>query len=576
VVGPIGGDLADQFGDFGVFDPKCGEMRCNARQIVVGRPEEARPGRKIANLIRTRNVSDNRARRMVGGEGQSPDRPNRCIGFYEDRMISVAGQLAPPEDFSLGLDISRKDAEDQPVAAWPMIQRSQKPRPFHRAPPADAVLQDEAAGMVGDMGPPKFGKAEGRVPHQRTIGEDPKIARMVRQGAPAKGLTLVRRGQKPFEPQFRATDGKAVGVELPECRLRRVGDQGPQLRVVDKGIVDHRSPMTGRVTTPNRPVPRGQPEIASTLDPGHEGCLVSVRMVQPPMRPLRGIALKLASVMVFIVMAAMIKATAAHVPAGEAVFFRSSFAIPVIVAWLAWRRELASGLKARSPIAHVWRGVVGTMAMGLGFAGLGYLPLPEVTAIGYAAPLLTVIFAAMFLGEEVRIFRISAVALGLTGVLIVLAPRLSLDPETAGMAEAFGAMLVLVRKLVMTEATSAIVFYFSLTATALSLVTLPFGWVWPAPWEAALLVGAGFLGGLGQILLTSSYREADASLIAPFDYASMLFALAIGYFVFAEVPTWPMLGGAALIVTAGCLIIWRERKLGLERARQRKAMTPQG
>ena len=56
----------------------------------------------------------------------------------------------------------------------------------------------------------------------------------------------------------------------------------------------------------------------------------------------------------------------------------------------------------------------------------------------------------------------------------------------------------------------------------------------------------------------------------------MIFALGIGYFVFAEVPTLPMLGGAALIVTAGILIIWRERKLGLERARQRKAMTPQG
>lgn len=306
------------------------------------------------------------------------------------------------------------------------------------------------------------------------------------------------------------------------------------------------------------------------------------------MRPLRGIALKLASVMVFIVMASLIKSTAQHVPAGQAVFFRSFFAIPVIMAWLAWRKELSTGLKTVQPLGHVWRGIVGTMAMGLGFAGLGYLPLPEVTAIGYAAPLLTVVFAAMFLGEEVRAFRISAVILGMIGVLIVLAPRLSIDPDTAGIAEALGAMLVLggavfaalaqvfVRKLVMTEQTSAIVFWFSVTATVMSLITLPFGWVWPTATEAAILVGAGLLGGLGQILLTSSYREADASLVAPFDYASMIFALGIGYFVFAEVPTLPMLGGAALIVTAGILIIWRERKLGLERARQRKAMTPQG
>jgi drug/metabolite transporter (DMT)-like permease len=306
------------------------------------------------------------------------------------------------------------------------------------------------------------------------------------------------------------------------------------------------------------------------------------------MRPLRGIAFKLGSVLVFIVMSSMIKATADHVPAGQAVFFRSFFAIPVIVAWLAMRRELATGFRAVHPMGHVWRGFAGTCAMGLGFAGLGYLPLPEVTAIGYAAPLLTVIFAAMFLGEDVRLFRLSCVALGLVGVLIVLSPRLSVLDGGAGHAEAFGAMLVLggavfaalaqvfVRKLVMTEKTPAIVFYFSLTATLLSLATLPFGWVWPTPVEAGLLVGAGLLGGVGQILLTSSYREADASLVAPFDYASMLFALAIGWFVFAEMPTVTMLTGAVLIVTAGILIILRERRLGKNRAQSRKAMTPQG
>jgi drug/metabolite transporter (DMT)-like permease len=115
-----------------------------------------------------------------------------------------------------------------------------------------------------------------------------------------------------------------------------------------------------------------------------------------------------------------------------------------------------------------------------------------------------------------------------------------------------------------------------MTATVLSLATLPFGWVIPAPKEAILLVLCGILGGIGQIFLTSSYREADASVVAPFDYASMLFALAIGYWVFDEVPTLTMLLGAAIVVTAGVLIIWRERKLGLERAKQRKAMTPQG
>jgi drug/metabolite transporter (DMT)-like permease len=305
------------------------------------------------------------------------------------------------------------------------------------------------------------------------------------------------------------------------------------------------------------------------------------------MRPLRGILLKIVSVLVFITMAALIKATDGRVPAGEVVFFRSLFAVPIIVAWLARRHELGTGLRAREPMAHVWRGVVGTLSMGLGFAGLLFLPLPEVTAIGYAAPLLTVVFAAMFLGEVVRLFRVSAVVVGMIGVLIVLSPRLSVGADMSE-TEALGAMLVLgaavfaalaqvfVRKLVRTESTSAIVFWFSLTACALSLVTLPFGWVVPGRWDAALLILAGLLGGFGQVLLTSSYRHADASVIAPFEYVSIIFALAIGYWMFDEVPTVAMLGGASLVVAAGVLIIWREHKLGLERSRQRKAMTPQG
>ncbi len=307
------------------------------------------------------------------------------------------------------------------------------------------------------------------------------------------------------------------------------------------------------------------------------------------MQPLKGIALKLCSVITFITMASLIKASAEHVPAGQAVFFRSLFALPVIIAWLALRGDLSTGLRVASPMGHFWRGFVGTAAMGLGFAGLGLLPLPEVTALGYAAPLLTVIFAAMFLGEPVRLFRLAAVGLGLAGVLVVLGPRLSaFSGETVERAAALGAMLVLtgaicaalaqiyIRKLVQTEQTSAIVFYFSVTSALLSLLTLPFGWVVPTGPEALLLVMAGLLGGLGQIFLTSAYRFAPASVVAPFDYASMLFAIMIGVFFFNEIPDTRTLSGAALVIAAGVLIIWREHRLGIERGRARKNMTPQG
>lgn len=305
------------------------------------------------------------------------------------------------------------------------------------------------------------------------------------------------------------------------------------------------------------------------------------------MRPLRGIAMKLASVTFFMVMSSLIKAVSDHIPAGESVFFRSAFAMPVIVVWLLSRGEFPAGLRIKSPFGHLLRGLLGTSNMGLSFAALAFLPLPEVTAIGYAAPLLTVVFAALLLGEQVRRFRISAVGLGLVGVTIVLAPNLTGlghgDRDTAIGATFVlcGAVLsalaqVWVRRLVTTERVTAIVFYFSLSGSLLALVTLPWGWVVPTPAEAAMLVGCGLFGGIGQILLTSSYREADASLIAPFEYSSMILSLGIGYFIFAEVPTWATLGGAAIIVAAGLLIIWRESRLGLERARQRRAMTPLG
>ncbi len=298
---------------------------------------------------------------------------------------------------------------------------------------------------------------------------------------------------------------------------------------------------------------------------------------------------KLGAVVCFIVMATFVKIASDTIPAGEIVFFRSFCALPVILVWITWQGKLRTGLKTSNPMGHLWRGLVGTMGMSMGFAALGLLPLSEVKAIQYAQPVLVVIFAAMFLGEQVRVFRLTAVALGMTGVLVIMWPRLTafsdagVDPYLAlGALVAFGSAVmaglahVFVRKLTATEPTSAIVFYFGVTASTLSLITVPFGWVMPTPFELSMLVGAGLVGGVGQIFLTSSYRYADASVVAPFEYASILFAIGIGFFVFDEVPTLVMLVGIALIVAAGILIIWRERRLGLERAKGRKVMTPQG
>ncbi|WP_299296918.1 DMT family transporter [uncultured Tateyamaria sp.] len=305
-------------------------------------------------------------------------------------------------------------------------------------------------------------------------------------------------------------------------------------------------------------------------------------------RPGTAIGLKLLAVFLFMVMAAMIKAATQNVPAGQAVFFRSFFAMPIILAWIWQRGEMREALVPVNLTGHIWRGLFGTSAMALTFGGLALLPLPEVTAIGYATPIFTVILAAVMLGERVRIFRITAVGLGLVGVMIVLWPRLSIGTDALSTAAGLGAVMVLgasllravvqihIRTLVKTEHTAAIVFYFSLTATVLSLISIPFGWVAPSTVDAGLLIGAGLVGGVAQILVTASYRFGAASMLAPFDYASLIFAALIGYVIFAELPTTPTVIGASLVVLGGVLIIWRERQLGGGRNRARAVTDPKG
>jgi drug/metabolite transporter (DMT)-like permease len=223
----------------------------------------------------------------------------------------------------------------------------------------------------------------------------------------------------------------------------------------------------------------------------------------------------------------------------------------------------------------------------LNFSALAFLPLPEAMAIGYAAPLMIVVLAALILHERVRLFRWSAVAVGFTGIVIILWPRFTL--LSGGLAQdtaLFGAVLALssavcsafaaifIRSMTQTESTGTIVLYFALSSSAISLISLPFGWAVPNATDAALLVTMGLLGGVGQILMTSAYRNADAGTIASFEYLSMLWGVSFGYFLFGEIPTSSVIFGGAIVVAAGIFIIFRERRLGLERARQRSAMGP--
>lgn len=305
-------------------------------------------------------------------------------------------------------------------------------------------------------------------------------------------------------------------------------------------------------------------------------------------QPLKAIGLKIASVAVLVTMMALIKA-AGRLPAGQMVFFRSFFAVLPILVMLAWQKELRGALYTQRPLNHLLRGLVGVSAMSLMFIALTRLPLPEVTALNYAQPLLVVVFGALFFGETVRVFRWTAVVVGLVGVVIVSWPNLTVfrggsgldDDALIGVAAALAGAAVsalamlLIRGLVRTEKSSTVVLWFSLTASAAALLTLPFGWAPLTTMQTIFLVSAGICGGIGQLLMTQSYRYAQASTIAPFEYTSLLLAIAIGYLAFGDLPTLHTLVGGAIVIAAGIFIIFREHRLGLERSNAKKVAPPQ-
>ncbi len=304
------------------------------------------------------------------------------------------------------------------------------------------------------------------------------------------------------------------------------------------------------------------------------------------MNAILGIALKIASTIAFIAMSTQIKLVGDGYPLGQVVFFRAFFALVPLLVWLSWQGELIEVVRTSKPSRHLRRCIAGTCGMFSGFAGLTLLPLPDATAIGYAAPLITTALAALILKEKVRVYRWTAVAIGFGGMIIMLSPHLSgigeirdlrPGPATGALASLAGAAFaavaaIEVRKLArLEERTGAIVFYFSIVTSGASLLTVFLGWTMPTTPDLMIMIGSGIMGGVGQILLTASYKHADASVIAPFDYMSLIWALLIGWFLFGQVPELQVFIGAGIVVAAGLFVIWRERRRSLMLRREREA-----
>ena len=285
----------------------------------------------------------------------------------------------------------------------------------------------------------------------------------------------------------------------------------------------------------------------------------------PDHRAIAGVGLKLISVASFASMAACVKYLGNAVPAAQVVFCRGVISL-VVVALVAWRVGGLGRLKTRNWRSHAVRSLAGALSMFCWFISLTLIPLAQMTTISFTIPLFLTVLALVFLGERIHAYRWNALAVGFAGILIIVSPDLmSPSGSLAGVAIAMTAAVLaafaqmFVRRMSRHEHALTITFYFFLTSTLLAAATLVLEpWPLPTAGQWLLLAMTGAFGVVGQLTMTYSFGYAEASLLAPLDYVSMLFAVALGYAIFGEIPGASIWIGAPLVMTAGGIIIWRE------------------
>ncbi|MEQ8815670.1 MAG: DMT family transporter [Thalassobaculum sp.] len=284
----------------------------------------------------------------------------------------------------------------------------------------------------------------------------------------------------------------------------------------------------------------------------------------------RGIAMQVIAVAMFASMGMVIKLLDGRYPTSQIILFRCAPALLPLILYLPLQGGW-SALKTRRPGWHLVRTVAGIGSMYVGFYALGRMAFADYVAISFTAPLFGTLLSIPFLGERVGIWRTGAVGLGFAGALLTAGPIAGeFDPMVlfaVGSAFGYGMAMIAMRKLGSTDKSSATVFYFTVAGALSSLLLLPAQWVAPTPEDLALLVTIGLVGGVAQIFMTEAFRLAPPSVVAPFDYTAMLWALAFGFFVFGTFPGPQVLAGAALICASGLFIIHRETVRGVKRAK---------
>lgn len=255
----------------------------------------------------------------------------------------------------------------------------------------------------------------------------------------------------------------------------------------------------------------------------------------------------------------------------EVSFFRNAFSLIALFLWLLFARQLFV-LKTDRPYAHLFRGIVGTIGITLGMAAVSILSLAETTVLLFTSPLFTLILSILFLKECVGIYRISAIILGFTGIVVIANPfsteiQIPLLGLALGLSWGFfsGAVDTILRWIGSTEKSTTTTFYFMLIGSTTTALHWPFADIQDHSFSLSALwviCGLGISGLLALLAKSQSFRLGEASVIAPIMYTMIIWSVLFDYVLWNKTPTWNVIMGAAIIICANLLILYREHQKG--------------
>ncbi|MCB1580258.1 MAG: DMT family transporter [Rhodospirillales bacterium] len=277
---------------------------------------------------------------------------------------------------------------------------------------------------------------------------------------------------------------------------------------------------------------------------------------------LHGVAFACTAFFCFTVMSAMNKLLTGQHHVMEIVFYRNLLAIIPCCAYIVITHKYHL-LKTGQPFTLALRVTIGTIGLYLTFAAVQELPMANATVLFFMSTLLIPVLAHFFLKEYIGIHRWIAVAIGLTGVIIVAQPSPNVTAigvtMALGAATCHGCMQVLLRALKSQNAFT-ITFYFFVGGVIVPGLFMPWVATTPTPESAFVMLGIGISGGLGQLFLTLAFQRAPASLLGPFNYTGLIWATGFDIWIWHIAPGWPVFIGTAIIIASNLYILHREHK----------------